>query len=141
MSELHAVIGLHQFRWLEEFIARRRKIARFYDKGLKEVNGLTPVQVTAGSESNYYKYVAFLDKGIDRGALKKELKEKHGVSLSGEVYEIPCHLQPIFKELGNEGDFPVAEDLCRRMICLPISAVMTEPEAEYVINSLQSVLR
>lgn len=141
MSEIHAVVGLHQFRCLEEFIAQRKKIARLYDEGLKEVNGLTPVQIAAGSESNYYKYVTFLDNGIDRGALKKELKEKYTVSLSGEVYEIPCHLQPIFKELGNEGDFPVAEDLCRRMICLPISAVTTEPEAEYVISSLRTALR
>jgi len=140
MSEIHAVIGLYQFRRLEEFIAHRRKIAWVYDKGLEEINGLTPVRIPAGVEPNYYKYVAFLNKGIERDALKKELKEKYGVSLSGEVYEIPCHLQPIFKGLGNEGDFPVAEDLCRRMVCLPISAVMTEQEAKYVINSLRKIL-
>ena len=140
MSEIHAVVGLYQFRRLEEFIAHRRKIARLYDDGLKEINGLIPLRRPAGVESNYYKYVALLDKGINRETLKKELKEKHRVSLSGEVYEIPCHLQPIFKELGDEGHFPVAEDLCRRMICLPISAVMTEPEAEYVINSLRRTL-
>ena len=141
MSEIHAVIGLYQFRRLEEFIAHRRKIARIYDKELEELNGLTPARIPAGVKPNYYKYVAFLDKGINRDALKKELREKHGVSLSGEVYEIPCHLQPIFKGLGNEGDFPVADDLCHRMICLPISAVMTEQEANYVINSLRRALR
>ena len=141
MSEIHAVIGLYQFRRLGEFIAHRRKIARLYDKELEKINGLTPLRIPAGVESNYYKYVVFVDRGIERDTLKKELKEQHGVSLSGEVYEIPCHLQPIFKGLGNEGDFPVAEDLCHRMICLPISAVMTEPEAEYVISSLRRVLR
>ena len=140
LSEIHAVVGLYQLQRLEEFIAHRRKIARLYDDGLKEINGLIPLRRPAGVESNYYKYVALLDKGINRETLKKELKEKHRVSLSGEVYEIPCHLQPIFKELGDEGHFPVAEDLCRRMICLPISAVMTEPEAEYVINSLRRTL-
>jgi len=141
MSEIHAVIGLYQFRRLEEFIAQRRKIAQFYDEELKGVNGLTPVRIPSGSESNYYKYAVFLNKGIDRDSLKKKLKEKYGVGLSGEVYEIPCHLQPVFKGLGNKGDFPVAEDLCRRMICLPISAVMTEREAEYVIDALRKALR
>jgi len=56
MSEIHAVIGLYQFRRLEEFIAQRRKIAQFYDEELKGVNGLTPVRIPSGSESNYYKY-------------------------------------------------------------------------------------
>jgi len=141
MSEIHAVIGLYQFRRLEEFLSHRRKIARVYDEGLEEVNGLTPVRPTEGVESNYYKYVAFLDKGVDRDTLKKELREKYAVSLSGEVYEIPCHFQPIFNGLGKEGDFPMAEDLCHRMICLPISAIMTEEEAGYVIDSLRKVLR
>jgi len=72
----------------------------------------------------------------------KELREKYKVSLSGEVHELPCHLQPIFKNSGDykEGDYPVAGDLCRGMICLPVSAVMTEQEAEYVIGSLRGVL-
>jgi len=142
MSEIHAVIGLYQFRRLEEFIAQRRKIARFYDKALEDLDGVNPLEIPPESESNYYKYVAFLDNGIDRESLKKELKEKHAVSLGGEVYEMPCHLQPVFAGLDNEGgDFPVAEDLCQRMICLPISAVMTEQEANYVVDALRKILK
>jgi len=141
MSEIHAVLGLYQFRRLEEFIAQRRKVAGIYDEGLREIEGLRPLAIPPGVESNYYKYVAFLDRGIDRASLKRELREKYGVSLSGEVYEIPCHLQPIFKGLAEEGSLPVAEDLCRRMVCLPISAVMTDEEAHYVVDSLRKVLR
>ena len=141
MSEIHAVLGLHQFQRLEEFVAQRRKIARIYDKKLKETRGVIPLMIPKEVKSNYYKYVALLEKGIDRDQIKKELREKYDVSLSGEVYELPCHLQPIFEELGREGNFPVAEDLCRRMVCLPISAVMTEEEAEYTIESLRGVLR
>jgi len=141
MSEIHAVIGLYQFRRLEEFITQRRKIARFYDKALEGLDGIKPLRIPSGSESNYYKYVTFLNEGIDRESLKKELREKYTVSLSGEVYEMPCHLQPVFAGLGNKGDFPMAEDICQRMICLPISAVMTEREAEYVVDALRKALK
>ncbi|MFH1087465.1 MAG: DegT/DnrJ/EryC1/StrS family aminotransferase [Chloroflexota bacterium] len=141
MSEIHAVIGLHQLRRLNEFIANRRKVAGVFDHRLKEVKGIRALAIPAQVYSNYYKYVAYLDKGLNRDQVKKELREKHGVSLSGEVYELPCHLQPIFKGLGNEGDFPVAEDLCRRMVCLPVSAVMTEQEADYTVDALKEVLK
>jgi perosamine synthetase len=142
MSEIHAAIGLSQFARLEGFIASRRKAAAIYDKELAKVKNLIPLKIPPGSRSNYYKYAAILKDGIDRAALKKELKEKYSVGLSGEVYELPCHLQPIFKNLGGfkEGDFPVAEDLCRRQICLPVFAGMTEDEAKYVVNSLKEVL-
>ncbi len=104
MSEIHAAIGLSQFAWLEDFIADRRNIARYYDKELTQINNVSLIEIPPEAKSNYYKYVAILKTGIDRAALKKELKEKYGVGLSGEVYELPCHLQPIFKEsLGFKG--------------------------------------
>jgi len=142
MSEIHAAIGLSQFARLEEFVADRRRIARFYDKELNKVKSVTPVKIPSAAKSNYYKYAAILKDGIDRAALKKELKEKRGVSLSGEVYELPCHLQPIFKDSYGfkGGEFPVAEDLCKRQICLPVFAGMTEEQAGFVVQSLKEVL-
>ena len=71
------------------------------------------------------------------------MKENYGVGLSGEVYELPCHLQPIFKELYNftGGELPVAEDLCQRQICLPVFATMTDEQALYTVNSLEEILK
>jgi dTDP-4-amino-4,6-dideoxygalactose transaminase len=143
MSEIHAAIGLSQFTRLEEFIRDRREIAKIYDEELMRIEEVTPIMIPPNVESNYYKYVALLDGGIDRAIIKKELKEKYDVGLSGEVYELPCHLQPIFKEMYSfkEGDFPVAEDICRRQICLPVFATMTEEQAKYVVDSLKEVLK
>ena len=142
MSEIHAAIGLSQFSRLEEFINDRRRIARFYDEELKQIHSVSLVKIPSQVESNYYKYAAILKDGIDRAAIKKELREKYNVSLSGEVYELPCHLQPVFKDLlgYKGGEFPVAEDLCQRHICLPVFAGMTEEQAGYVIKSLKEVL-
>ena len=143
MSEVHAAIGLSQFARLEEFIADRRRIAKIYDKELKKIDGVTLIKIASEVKSNYYKYMGMLDEGIDRADLKKELKENYKVGLSGEVYELPCHLQPIFKDLYGfkEGDFPIAEDVCRRQICLPVFATMTEEQAKYVVDSLKEVMK
>jgi len=142
MSEVHAAIGLSQFARLDEFIATRRRIALIYDRELEVINRVTAVKIPSSVKSNYYKYTAILDTGIDRASLKRELKEKYKVNLSGEVYELPCHLQPIFKDSYgfNGGEFPIAEDLCQRQICLPVFATMTDEQAKYTINSLKKVL-
>lgn len=128
MSEIHATIGLSQFAHLDEFISARRRIAKIYDRGLEKISKVTAVKIPSSAKSNYYKYTAILDNGIGRASLKRELKEIYEVNLSGEVYELPCHLQPIFKGLYgfNGGEFPVAEDLCQRQICLPVFATMTD---------------
>ena len=142
MSEVHAAIGLSQFTRLEEFITDRRKIAQIYDQESKRIDGIALVKIPREVKSNYYEYVVLLEHGINRATLKKKSKEKHNVSLSGEVYELPCHLQPIFKKLYNfnDGEFPVTEYLCKRQICLPIFAKMTEEQAGYVVESLREVI-
>lgn len=142
MSEIHAAIGLSQFSRLGEFIADRRRIARIYDEELTKIDWVTPLKIPPEVRSNYYKYVAFLKDGTDRASLKKDIKERYGVGLSGEVYELPCHLQPIFKNLYGfkGGEFPVAEDLCKRQICLPVFTRMIGEEARYVTRSLREVI-
>lgn len=141
MSEPHAIIGLSQFGRLEEFITARQHIATIYDQELAEVPGIRPLLVRNGCRCNYYKYIALLDKGIDRAALKKTLREQYEIGLSGEVYELPCHLQPIFSQGHKEGDFPQAEDICQQHICLPIYVTMTDEEAHYVVSSLKKALK
>ena len=139
MSELQAAVGIVQLRRLDEFIKIRREVADLYDDGLAGIEGITPLIPSPGCESNYYKYMALLDAGIARQTVKSTLKEQHGVSLSGEVYASPLHEQPVFAGL-HDGNLPVAEDVCRRHVCLPIHSDMTRDEAAHVIASLRAVL-
>jgi dTDP-4-amino-4,6-dideoxygalactose transaminase len=142
MSEIHAAVGLSQLARLEEFIADRRRVARVYDEGFAGSEALTPLTVPLQVTSNYYKYVAFLRDRTDRQGLKKELKEKYGVSLSGEVYELPCHLQPVFKNhpAVKSGKLPTSERLCSKHVCLPVFAGMAQTQADHVVCSLQEVM-
>ena len=138
LSEPHAVIGRYQLKRLPEFIAARQRVAAIYDRALAS-SGIVALPMPAGVSSNYYKYIAMPPVGVDRIALKKRLREGFDVGLSGEVYEAPCHLQPVFGPL-VAGTLPVAEELCARHICLPVSAVMTDDDAAYVVDSLGKAL-
>jgi dTDP-4-amino-4,6-dideoxygalactose transaminase len=139
LSELHAIVGVSQLSRLDEFIATRRRIAQIYDAGLPKIPEVHPVRVPSGFESNYYKYIAVLPRGADRAAFKKRLREEFEVFLSGEVYELPCHEQPVFAASARDEKFPIAEDLCRRHVCLPVSALMTDAQAHHVLDSLARV--
>jgi perosamine synthetase len=141
MDEFSAAIGLLQLKRLPEIIERRNKIAEYYDHKLSQLSGIKPLKAQSNIVSNYYKYIALLEHGIDREAVKQKLKER-GVRCGGEVYWPPLHLQPLYQRLLNtkEGDFPVAEDACKRMICLPMYTQMTRGEAEYVVDKVCEVL-
>jgi perosamine synthetase len=142
MSELHAAVGLVQLRRLDDFIATRRAAAAVYDDAFSGTGAPIAIEslvVPAGCETNYYKYVALLEPGIDRDAFKRALREEHLVSLSGEVYAAPLHHHSVFKNL-EHGPLPVSEAVCARQVCLPIHSDMTPPEAARVVDAVRSVL-
>jgi perosamine synthetase len=139
MSELHAAVGLVQLRRLDDFIATRRAAAAVYDAGFATLDGITPLPIPAGSLSNYYKYVAFLDPSIDRDAFKQVMRDEHAVSMSGEVYAAPLHFHPVFAKL-DRAALTVSERVCASQVCLPIHSDMTVDEAERVVAAVRSVL-
>ena len=53
-------------------------------------------------------------------------------------YPRPLHLQRVYAELGfKEGDFPVAEDISRKILPLPIYPELTDAQADYVIETIK----
>jgi perosamine synthetase len=141
LNEIGAAIGITQLRRLEWMIAVRNKLAEIYDEGLSKIPGIKPQKRFDQSVNNYYKYTAMLEKGIDRDAFKLKLRER-GVKCGGEVYSPPLHLQPIYQKLLGVrlGDFPVAEDVCSRMLELPMFTALKEEEAHYVVETIQKTL-
>jgi perosamine synthetase len=140
MSEPHAAIGLVHLRHLAEFIDERNVLAQRYDAALRDIDGVRPLSIPEGCCSNYYKYIAVLDPGIERAVVKRRLREEHGVALSGEVYELPLHLQPVFEGVAPAGSLPVSEDICARHICLPLYQGMSDADLERVVTGLSRAL-
>jgi perosamine synthetase len=139
LSEPHAIIGLRHLERLPAMVADRQRMALLYDEGLEGRPALRPLKVPRGGLCNFYKYVVVLSLPRDRPALKRELKERFGVSLAGEVYETPLHVQPVFRAYASSS-LPGAEDLCARHICLPIFSGMEEADAHQVLTALRETV-
>jgi perosamine synthetase len=135
MSELHAVTGLVHLRRMADSIAHRRSVAARYSQALSQADGPQPLPEPPGCRSNFYKYIAVLPPGVDRARFKRELAERHCVRLSGEVYDLPLHKQPVLASYAGE-PLPVAEDLCERHVCLPVHSDMRDDEVEHVLAAV-----
>lgn len=138
MSELHAAVGLVHLRHLDEFLRVRQHAAHRYDAAIDAMTRFERLAVPPESRCNYYKYIVVPTVDLDRGQLKKAMKERFGVSLTGEVYEAPLHRQPIFERFAN-GALPVTDDICARHICLPVHSDMTAAEVDHVLMALREV--
>ena len=146
LTEIHAIVGLEQMKKIDWILNERRQIAKLYDELLQDVKEVELVKIPKNVKSSYYKYIVYLKEGINRDLVKKDMKNKYNVELTGEVYADPCHSQPVFKKypetiLNKKSDkFPGADYVCNSHICLPLYPGLTDEEVNYVAASLKKVV-
>ena len=130
-----AVLGV-KLPYLAEWTAARRRHARSYRTHLAGLDAVTVPAEPDGCEGVYHLFVIEVD---NRDAVAATLKEA-GVA-SGLHYPIPVHLQPAYRNLGlAEGSFPVAEELARRCLSLPMFAELREEQVAYTARALRDAL-
>lgn len=148
-GEMNAVLGLAQMRRVDEILERRRQIARSYDEQLRarKIPGIRFLEIPKNIESAYYKYVVYLEPPLERSKLKQKLKDEYGVSLGGDLYNRPCHSQPLFSRnpetvVRTDGEsFPETDYVVSHHVCLPLYFGLTDDQVEYVADSLDRAVR
>lgn len=145
MSEFGAAAALWAAVHAPRIIGERRKLAASYDRLLGGIPGISLFNVP-GCKSGYYKYIALLDKGIDRDRFRKILLEKYGIELAGGIYDVLCHEEPYFrsipeKVLNARDHFPLLEEFSRRQICLPLYPGLRRKEQAAVACGIRSLLK
>ncbi|ACK67848.1 DegT/DnrJ/EryC1/StrS aminotransferase [Rippkaea orientalis PCC 8801] len=134
MTEIHAVLGLIQLAKLPKMLEKRQKYYQLITQFLREA-GLNFVSTDHMDQASQYKLIVHVPSGKNPQEIKAKLAEEN-IFLGGTVYEIPCHLQPVFKGIGEGQKLPRAEYWCPNHICPPLTSGMTEEEAIMVGKAL-----
>ena len=133
LDTLQAAILNVKLQKIDESIALRKKAADQYRELLA---GIDQVRLPVVKDGNTPVWYVFQIKAEDRDGLAAYLKE-NGVGTC-VYYPVPLHLQKCFAYLGyREGDFPVAERLCGKVLALPIYPEITEDEVSYVCEKIR----
>ncbi len=143
LSDVHAAIGLAQLHRADEFMRARTEIARAYSEAFKGEDSLQVPYVEPGVEHAWHLYVLRLRPErlkVGRNQFVEMLRER-GVGTS--VHCIPLSTMHFYqKNYGyRTGQFPVAEDIFRRCLSLPIYAAMSGEDVSYVIETVRELIR
>lgn len=129
MTDFQAAMGLSQLSYLSSWIRKRQQIAHAYTQQLRDC----PIQLPQGGDGRqhiYYRYVIKVRKSKQR--LLKQLK-KAKVGCADPVYKA------LHRYLGLKG-FPVAENLAKEAISIPIYPSLKKRHRQHIIKTLRSLL-
>lgn len=135
MSDLQAALGRSQLRRIDEFVARRRTLARLYIERLAPLTerGLLTLPRIDVERSAWHLFPVLFVSSEMRDTTKRHLAQW---DIETQVHYKPVHLQPWYWRYGA-GPFPVADDVWPRILSLPLHPGMSDGDVEIVVEALE----
>ncbi len=139
LDAIQAAVLNVKLRHIEQWNEERRARAATYDRLLAKAGlagaAQTPLRLLRTSPEAYHIYHQYVVRTAKRDALRKFLAD-HGVGTE-VYYPVPLHLQAPLRYFGyGEGSFPESERAARDVLALPMFAELTEPEQQYVVDTI-----
>lgn len=135
MPDVLAAIGLAQLRRYDGILEKRHRLIDRYNKAFEGLD----IQVLNHHDENHRSsghlyFVRFLGKDAQfRNRFYDEMKKK-GVTCN--VHFKPLPMMTAYKQKGFDiADYPYAYNMHKNQLTLPMNSVLSEEEAQYVIDS------
>lgn len=133
LDEIQAAFLAAKLPSLEKVNSERRRIA---DRYLSEIRNEKVVLPTVGEDVIPVWHV-FGVRCNERDAFERHLNDK-GIG-TNKHYPIPMHLQECYKDLGlGVGEYPIAEEISKTELSIPMYYGMTNDEISYVIDAINT---
>jgi dTDP-4-amino-4,6-dideoxygalactose transaminase len=129
LDELHAAALVVKLKHLDEDNNLRRQVAEKYIEGIKNQKIILPF---VGDWDSHVFHI-FPIRTEQRNILQDYLKE-HGIQTMIH-YPIPPHKQECYKEW-NRLSLPITEQIHNEELSLPINQILSDEQAEYIINTI-----
>lgn len=115
------------------------RVSDLYNKYLKEVNIELPF-IPDNYISSFAQYTIKLKNEKERDYLKSELEKRN---IPAMIYYIkPMHSQKAFSYIEhNEDDFNVVNDICKRVLSLPMHPYLSEEEIIFITDAIKEIIK
>lgn len=129
LDEMQAAFLAAKLPHLDKWNEERRRIAKRYLDEIKNPLITLPVGSSDEYEHIYHVFVIRCDR---RDELEKYLAEQ-GIG-TVKHYPIPMHMQECYKDMNiAEGSLPIAEEISRTVLSIPMYYGMDEEQIDFVI--------
>jgi perosamine synthetase len=123
LTDIQAALGISQLDRLDQFMARRREIAKIYD-GAFVGTDIRPL----GKVSNH-SYHLYVIKVPNRDEFRQKLAAR---GIGTQVHYRPVNLEPYYNQPGT---CPVAEKEWQNIVSIPMYPDLTDSQVEYIIKT------
>ncbi len=139
-TNLQAALGCGELDNIEDYIAKKQKMAARYSKGLRSIPGITPPFTALNVKNIYWMYSILVDKnhfGLSRDELRAALSER-GID-TRDFFYAPTQQPALKPHLSKNTSFPCTDLIAENGLYLPSGLAITSRQIDAVIQALHEI--
>jgi len=142
MMDIQAALGLHQLKELAGFIKRRTELANRYHEALSDWPQWELPKIPEYEHlHSWHIYTPLINEAVVNMTRDEFINEMKAKGIGVGLHFRAVHLYPYYRQaFGFKlGDFPRAEDVCERILSLPLFPTMTDADHDRVLDVMYSI--
>ena len=142
MTDIQGALGIHQLRQLDEFIEKRTILALRYQEALSDWPEWSLPQIPSYEHTHsWHLYTALLNEDVAMMNRDEFMQKMKALNVGTGLHYRAAHLYPYYRQTFGfaEGDFPHAEDVCKRIVSLPLFPLMTNDDHDRVLDVMYQI--
>ena len=134
LDSIQAAILTEKLAYLTDYTGARQRVASAYDAAFGAIDALEIPCRMPQSTHVFHQYTLKVP-AAERDNLKTHLHQRGIPTMV--YYPLPLHHQKAYANVGQvAGDLSVTEDLCSRVLSLPIHTELTEEQVSYISETV-----
>jgi perosamine synthetase len=141
MSDINAALGIAQLERIDQFIQKRQQVAGWYQEILADESRIIVPKAPKGCKMSWFVFVVRLKEPyISKRNEILNAMTAEGIQVGN--YFPSVTLQPFMVEKFGykDGDFPIADEVCKSTIALPFYNNLSKDEVRLVCKTLKKCL-
>lgn len=139
MTNIQAAVGCAQLERVEEFVARKKEIRKFYNEAFDRWNGITLFPTPPEMESAcWFSGIVLEHGGLE--SVRDIIAKMRDRGIECRSFWKPVHLQLPYQNAIRAESFKVADGLWDRIVTLPCSTGITDEELDMVVRAIKEAL-
>jgi len=138
MDNIQAALLIGQLERIDGLWKKRDKLWRLYENELQSIKGIRVLKTLPGAKHARHLFTVLVPPAKRDLILRTLQKKGIGVAVNYQ----PIHLLTFYRNTFGykNGDYPVAEDIGKRTISLPLYPSLKESDVKYVVKILRESL-
>lgn len=140
ITDFQAALVISQMKKLPMFLARRKEIVKRYDEAFADVPGIILQREIPESDTCRHLYIIRLDSDRLACTRREFFDAMSAENVRCQIHYVPVYWFPYYRKLGYEkGLCPVAEEIYKGILSIPLYPKMTDGDVADVIHAVKKI--